>query len=166
MWAFNLIHRSNLISTVRLDEPQGSLKKAREGHFPHFCRLKWKTMLREKVSIFLKEKKICSTQIEGKDSSKEGTKIEMKTTTFIASPYSTVFAAVGTIFKADFLAWFLRFFWHGFQGPYNPCSLSVQSVQFVCTVAQKSRQKQEKIWVWFFLFSMENEAEIFSSGLR
>ena len=66
---------------------------------------------REKVSIFPEqEEKFCSTQIEGKDSSKEGMEIEVKTTSFIASPYSpygTVFEAIGTIFEADF--------WHDFR---------------------------------------------------
>ena len=54
---------------------------------------------REKVSIFPEqEEKICSTQIEGKDNSKEGTKIDEKTAAFIAGLYSPY----GTIFEADF----------------------------------------------------------------
>ena len=53
-------------------------------------------------------------------------KIEERTTTFIAGPYSpygTVFEAVGTIFKADF------------------CARISRLVQSVHTAAHKSRQK-------------------------
>ena len=84
----------------------------------------------ERVSIFPEqEEKICSTQIEGNDSSKEGAKIEVKTTTFIAGLYSPY----STIFEVDFWAQFSRFFW---------------GMDFkVRTVAQKSRQKTEKIKV-------------------
>ena len=64
---------------------------------------------REKVSIFLEqEEKFCSTQIEGKDSNKEGIEIDVNTTAFIASPYGTVFEVASTIFEADFWAWFSR----------------------------------------------------------
>ena len=55
-------------------------------------------------------------QIEGKDSSREGTQIEEMTTTFIAGPYSsydTVFSTADTIFEVDFWARFSRFFFLG-----------------------------------------------------
>ena len=60
---------------------------------------------RESFHFSEKEKNICSTQIEGKNSNRKGTEIEERTTTFIAgldSPYSTVFEAASTIFEADF----------------------------------------------------------------
>ena len=76
----------------------------------------------ERVSIFLRKRKICSTQIEGKDSSREGTKIEERTAAFIADLYGTVFEGAGTIFKADFWARFSRktFLGHRFRGLYSP----------------------------------------------
>ena len=67
---------------------------------------------REKVSIFPEqEEKFCSTQIEGKDSSKEGMEIKENTTAFIVGPYDTVFEAAGMIFEEDFLTRFSRIFW-------------------------------------------------------
>ena len=56
---------------------------------------------REIFHFSMKEKNICSTQIEGKNSSRKGTKIEERTTAFIVGSYSvydTVFEAAGTIF--------------------------------------------------------------------
>ena len=62
---------------------------------------------RESFHFFEKEKKICSTQIEGNDNNREGTKIEARTPIFIAGPYSpygTAFSTTSMIFEADFWA--------------------------------------------------------------
>ena len=60
---------------------------------------------RESFHFSKKEKNIFSTQIEGKNNNRKGTKIEERTATFISglyNPYDTVFEASGTIFKAYF----------------------------------------------------------------
>ena len=60
---------------------------------------------RESFHFSKKEKNIYSTQIEGKNNNRKGTKIEERTTTFIVGPYNpygTVLEAECTIFEADF----------------------------------------------------------------
>ena len=88
---------------------------------------------REKVSIFPEqEKKIYKTQIEEKDSSKEGMEIEEKTIAFIAGPYGTVFEATGMIFEVDFLTQFSR---KKYWARISRSIPSMQLVHTVCTVA-------------------------------
>ena len=100
---------------------------------------------REKVSIFPEqEEKFCSTQIEGKGSSKEGMEIKVKTAAFIAGLYSlygTIFEAAGTIFKKFFLTQISR------------------SVQWL-----RNRGRKQKKSDWFLLLGMQIETEIYLPG--
>ena len=103
---------------------------------------------REKFSIFSEQEgKFCSTQIEGKDSSKEGMEIEEKTTAFIVGPYSPY----GMVFEADFWARFLR----------KKLGANFE----VRTVAWKSRQKTGKNKSLIFAALHANRDRNLSFGL-
>ena len=69
------------------------------------------------------------------------------------------------IFEVDFWARFSRKkIGHGFWGPYGRYRQYSLSIQFIRTVEQKSRQKTEKIRVWFLLLGTQIETEIYLPG--
>ena len=113
---------------------------------------------RGKVSIFLEqEEKLCSTQIKGNDSNKEGMEIEEKAAAFIDGPYSTVSEAAGMIFKTYFWAQVSRKkTGHRSRGPYHPYSSSVESVHW-----HRNRGRKQKNRVWFLLLDTQIETKIY-----